>query len=117
MFCRSLFVLLSFFFWSLYCLSFDLLLLITSLVSSHFWSLYCLSFDLLLLITSLVSSHFWSLYCLSFHLLLITSLVSSNPFSFQDLYKKYGSFLSCELLLMCRKTQTKETKQNQCHFP
>ena len=42
--CRSLFVLLSFFFWSLYCLS--------------FWSLYCLSFFLRLLATNLVSSNF-----------------------------------------------------------
>jgi hypothetical protein len=50
---------------SLYCLSFDLRLLITPLV---FWSLYCLSFDLLLLITPLV---FWSLHCLSFDLLLL----------------------------------------------
>ena len=33
MFCRSLFVLLSFFFWSLCCLSFDLQILITPLVS------------------------------------------------------------------------------------
>ena len=58
--------------WPLYCLSFDLRLLITSLVSCghcivcpsiygsdyHFgilWPLYCLSFDLRLLITSLVS--------------------------------------------------------------
>ena len=38
MFCRLLFVLLSFFFWSLYYLSFlDLLLLITPLVSSNFF--------------------------------------------------------------------------------
>ena len=55
MFCRSLFVLFSFFFWPLYCLSFDLRLLITPLVS--FWSLYCLSFELRLLITPLVSSN------------------------------------------------------------
>jgi hypothetical protein len=40
MFCRSLFVLLPFFFWPLYCLSFfDLLLLITPLVSSNFFFL------------------------------------------------------------------------------
>jgi hypothetical protein len=118
-------------FWSLYCLSFHLELLITALVSfGHyivspsiyvfwlhlcyllvivlslfpftasdysfgiFWSLYCLSFHLQLLITlwyllvivlSLLpftaSDYtfciFWSLYCLSFHLqLLITPLVS-----------------------------------------
>jgi len=35
-FCRSLFVLLVFFFWPLYCLSFDLGLLIIRLVSSNF---------------------------------------------------------------------------------
>ena len=35
MFCRSLFVLLSFFFWPLCCLSFDLRILITHLVSSN----------------------------------------------------------------------------------
>ena len=35
MFCRSLFVLLSFFFWPLCCLSFDLRILITPLVSSN----------------------------------------------------------------------------------
>ena len=35
-FCRSLFVLLSFFFWSLYCLSFFLWILVTNLVSSNF---------------------------------------------------------------------------------
>jgi hypothetical protein len=35
MFCRSLFVLLSFFFWSLCCLSFDLRILITSWLSSN----------------------------------------------------------------------------------
>jgi len=33
-FCRSLFILLFFFIWSLYCMSFDLQLLITPLVSS-----------------------------------------------------------------------------------
>ena len=44
--CKSLFVLLSVFFWSLYCLSF-------------FWSLYCLSlFYLWLLFILLVSSNF-----------------------------------------------------------
>ena len=35
MFCRSLFVFFSFFFWSLWCLSFDLRIMITSLVSSN----------------------------------------------------------------------------------
>ena len=39
MFCRSLFVPLYFFFWPLYCLSFDLRLLLTPLASSNF-SLY-----------------------------------------------------------------------------
>ena len=39
--CRSLFVLLSFFFWSFYCLSFlDVRLLITPLVSANFSSTY-----------------------------------------------------------------------------
>jgi hypothetical protein len=86
-FCKSVFVLLSFLFWSLYCLSFDLWLLITTFVlvivmsvlwfmASYyhfcfghckvcpmiygfllpllFWSLYCLSYDLWLLITTFV---------------------------------------------------------------
>ena len=39
MFCGSLFVVLSFFLWPLCCLSFDLQLLITPLVSSNFWPL------------------------------------------------------------------------------
>jgi hypothetical protein len=39
-------------------LSYDLLLMITLLVSSHFWSLHRLSYDLRLIITHLVSSHF-----------------------------------------------------------
>ena len=110
------------FFWSLCCLSFDLQLLITSLVSfGHyvvcpliyrfwlplwyllvimlfvlwftdsgypfgiFWSLCCLSFDLCILITSLVS--LWSLCCLSFDLrILITSLVS------------FGHYVVCPLI-------------------
>jgi hypothetical protein len=42
-----------FFFWPLYCLSFDLWLLITPLASSNFLLLYCLSFDVWLLITPL----------------------------------------------------------------
>ena len=37
-FCRSLFVFLYFFFWPLYCLSLNLRILITSLVSSYFSS-------------------------------------------------------------------------------
>jgi hypothetical protein len=40
MFCRLLFVLLSFFFWPLCCLSLDLRLLITPLVSSNFFYWY-----------------------------------------------------------------------------
>ena len=66
-FCRSLFVLLSFFFWSLCCLSFDIRLLITPLVSSDYpfgifwWPLWYL------LMTPLVSSDdpfgiFWLLF-------------------------------------------------------
>jgi hypothetical protein len=57
--------------WPLYCLSFDLRLLITPLLSSHVWPLYCLSVDLRLLITPLLSSHVWPLYCLSFDLRLL----------------------------------------------
>jgi hypothetical protein len=73
MFCRSLFVLLSFVFWPLCCLSFDFRLLIAhwylhtlaivlsvlwfstsdcQLVSSHFWPLCCLFFDFRLLIAN-----------------------------------------------------------------
>ena len=52
-FCRSLFVLSSFFFWSLYCPSFHLLLQITSpLVSSNFSYHYFLK-----LVSSLASKH------------------------------------------------------------
>ena len=73
---------LYFFFWSLYCLSFDLRLLITPLVSSHLWPLYCLSFDLRILIT-LVSDYpsgSFGYVGLSFFDLrtLIIPLVSSN---------------------------------------
>ena len=59
MFCRSLFVLLYFFFWPLCCLFFfDIRILITLLVSSNFWPLCCLFFfDIRILITLLVSSH------------------------------------------------------------
>ena len=89
-FCRSLFALSSFFFWPLhcmfffhwftssgysyllvlYCLSFDLRLLVTLLV------LYCLSFDLRLLVTLLV------LYCLSFDLRLLVTLLVLYCLSF-----------------------------------
>jgi hypothetical protein len=79
MFCRSLFVLLTFFFRPLYCLYFDLRLLITLLVSSNSRPLCCLSYDLRLLITLLVSSNSRPLCCLSYDVrLLITSVVSSN---------------------------------------
>jgi hypothetical protein len=70
---------LSFLFWPLHYLSFDLRLLVTPLVPSHFWPLHYLSFDLRLLVTPLVSSHFWPLHYLSFDLrLLVTHLVSSH---------------------------------------
>jgi hypothetical protein len=92
MLCRLLFVLLSFFFWPLCCLSFDLRLLITSLVSFvHcvvcpliyvFWlPLWYLLTIVLSVLWSTASDYlfgiFWPLCCLSFDLrLLITSLVS-----------------------------------------
>ena len=79
-------------FWSLYCLPFDLLPLITSLVSFGHCIvcplIYCLWLPLWYLLTIVLSSLwftasdylfgiFWSLYCLPFDLLpLITSLVS-----------------------------------------
>jgi hypothetical protein len=48
MFCRSLFVLLSFFFWPLYCLFFfDLLILITPLVSSNSSNMVIIHIDYL----------------------------------------------------------------------
>ena len=102
-YCNSFLVLLYFLMWSLYCLSLDLRLLITPLVSSSlshlfvllsffFWQLHCLPFlNLRLLITPLVSSNlshlfvllpffFWPLHYLPFLSLrfLITPLVSSN---------------------------------------
>ena len=67
MFCSSWFVLLSFFFWPLCCLSFlDLRLLFTPcylqtfliLLSFFFWPLHCLSFKLRLLIKCLVPSNY-----------------------------------------------------------
>ena len=103
---RSLFVLLSPFYWSLYCLSFFYLqLLITPLVSSSFSLSFCpfvvIVLSVLLLFTAsdylfgtfkllfVLLPYLLSLYCLSFYLrLLITSLVSSSfslsfcPFSF-----------------------------------
>ena len=57
--CRSLSVLLSFFFWPLYCLSFFWPLYCLS----FFWPLYCLSFFFWPLYCL---SFFWPLYCLSF---------------------------------------------------
>ena len=71
-FCKSLFILLSFSFWP-YCLSFfDLWLLITPLVSCYmsFWPLCCLSFfDLWILITPLVSSNSSPVDCRRTHVL------------------------------------------------
>ena len=73
-------------FWSLYCLSFHLWFLITSLVSfghcivCH--SIWLPLWYLLVIVLSVIPSDylfgiFWSLYCLSFHFwFLITSLVS-----------------------------------------
>ena len=76
MLCRPLFVLLSFFFWPLYCLFFfDLRLLITSL-----WYLLAIVLSVLLRFTA--SDYpfgiIWPLYCLFFFdlRLLITPLVS-----------------------------------------
>ena len=61
-FCRSLFILLSIFFWPivlfvLLFMDFDYPFGISKLFLS-FWPLYCLSFDLRILITPLVSSNF-----------------------------------------------------------
>jgi hypothetical protein len=91
MFCWSLFIL---FFWSLHCLSFDLWLLIVSLVSfDHcivcpliygFWLLVWYLLIIALSVLWFMASDcqfgiFWSLHCLSFDLwLLIVSWVSSN---------------------------------------
>ena len=103
MFCRSLLVLLYFFFWSLCCLSFDLQILITSL-----WYLVAIVLSFLRFTDSdylpLVSfGHcvvfpsiygfwlppfgiLWSLCCLSFDLrILITPLVSSNSSDIVDI--------------------------------
>ena len=94
--CRSLFVLLSFFFWPLYCLSFfNLRLLMTPLVSfghcivcpsstyGFWWPLWYLLAIVLSVLLQLTASDdpfgiFWPLYCLSFFnsRLLMTSLVS-----------------------------------------
>ena len=101
--CRSLFILLFFFFWLLYCLFFSFghcivcsLLLAIVLSVLYFWPLYCLFFFFwplyclfftfghcivcpLLLAIVLSVLYFWPLYCLSLDLLLlITPLTSSN---------------------------------------
>ena len=71
LFCRSLFVLLSFFFWPWCCLSFfDLRILITHLVSSnsswnHTWQQCLLDYPLKSLITTLVSSNSSYLVCVN----------------------------------------------------
>ena len=92
MFCRSLFVLLSFFFWPLCCMSYDLRLLITPLVSfGHcvvcpmiyvFWLPLWYLLAIVLYVLWFTSSDypfgiFWPLCCMSYDLrLLITPLVS-----------------------------------------
>jgi hypothetical protein len=79
MFCRSLFVLLSFFFWPWGCLFlFDLQILITPLVS-----LYCVSFSFICIFCRslfvLLYFFFWLLCCLFFDIrILNTPLASSN---------------------------------------
>ena len=112
MFCRSSFVLLYFLVWSLCCMSFDLRILITPLVS---WPLCCMSFDLRILITPLVSWSLcrmsfdlrilitplvsWSLCCMSFDLrILITPLVSSNS---SWLFCFYVICVTCSLDQKC----------------
>jgi hypothetical protein len=79
-FWRSLFVFLSFFFWSLYCLSFGhCIVCLLVIVLSVFWSLYCLSFGhCIVCLLVIILSVFWSLYSLSFFeiRLLITFFVS-----------------------------------------
>jgi hypothetical protein len=64
----------------LWCLSFDVWLLITSLVSSNLFTLFCLSLEIRLLIATLAASTFFQLCCLSVFALqvLITPLVSLN---------------------------------------
>ena len=65
MFCRSF---LYFFFWPLYCLSFDT---VYGYPFGIFWPLYCLSFDT---VSGYPFGIFWPLYCLSF------DTVSGYPF-------------------------------------
>ena len=73
MLCRSFFVLLSFFFWPLYCLSFfDVRILITSLwylqTLLYFMCMFCISLFVLL------HFFFWPLFCLSFDLQILITL-------------------------------------------
>jgi hypothetical protein len=67
-FWQQLFVLLSLFFWSLYCLSFGhCIVCLLVIVLSVFWPLYCLSFGhCVVCLLAIVLSVFWPLYCLSF---------------------------------------------------
>jgi hypothetical protein len=80
MFCRSLFVLLYFFFWPLCCVPFfDLLLLITQLVSSDYTIGIFWLHNWYLLITLLVSSDYTiGIFWLHNWYILITQLVTSN---------------------------------------
>ena len=86
MFHASLFVLLSFFFWPLYCLTFWPLYCLT------FWPLYCLTFWPLYCLT------FWPLYCLTFPIdcLWLPPLASSSfsQISYSNLSSDIVSFLS-----------------------
>jgi hypothetical protein len=126
MFCRSLFVLLLFFYWSLHCLSFfDLRLLVTPLVScGHcivcyssdygfwlpLWYLVDIVLSAILRIT--VSGYpfgiLWTLYCLLFFelRLLVTPLVSSNFWplyclSFFELRLLVTPLVSCGHCVVC----------------
>ena len=74
MFCSSLFVPLSVFFWSLCCLSFCLLVIVLSVLlsfghcavcSSVFWSLCCLFFCLLVIVLSVLLSFGHCVVCSS----------------------------------------------------
>jgi hypothetical protein len=68
MFCRSLFVFLSFYFWPLYCLSFfDLRLLITPLVSSNL--LYC---QMVTVVWNTMSWLLWRFNATSYNILVIS---------------------------------------------
>ena len=91
-FCRSLFVLLSFFFKQLYYLTFYLLLLIASLVSSDYlFGIFWLP-PWYLLITSLVSSDYlFGIFWLPLWYLLITTLVSPD-YPFGIFWLPFGIF-------------------------